>query len=198
MRRLLAAAAALAACTPEIVPGAYLCGPEGLCPEGQACDGPDNRCVLDTAARPFACGAMVLDPPGDDAPATGTVLANLACPSVPSDIEGCLTSGDAADFYQLDVPGGCTAARIEASVVYPVAFESVGFLFAAGGAAPAPAETPCPASVAPAAGHALRCFSQAAPAGGRLALGVARDGGGDCGGACRHNRYTLRLRLASP
>ena len=44
----------LVACTPTITPGSYLCGPEQLCPEGQACNGPDNVCVRAPNAQPFA------------------------------------------------------------------------------------------------------------------------------------------------
>src|SRR5690606_5891048 len=42
---------AAGACSPEIAPGAYLCGPERACPEGQACDGPTNICVLTSGAQ---------------------------------------------------------------------------------------------------------------------------------------------------
>jgi hypothetical protein len=193
----LAALAALAGCNPDIASGSYLCGPEGLCPEGQVCNGPDNRCVLPGEAQAFACGAA-FDPSGDDAPATGTEVQDLTCSSVSTSTDGCLGGADERDFFQLDVPAECAASRIEASVSFPIAFQPVRLLLSVGGAAPEQVETPCPPSLSPAEGHGLSCFSQAALAGQHYAIGVIRAGDADCGGACRHNRYALRFRLASP
>lgn len=191
------ALAALAACNPDIASGAYLCGPEGLCPEGQACNGPDHRCVLPGEVQPFACGDA-FDPSGDDTPATGTLLAALPCASLPTSTEGCLGAGDERDFYQLDVAPECAMARLEVSASFPVAFQPLGLALSVDGAAPAPAGSPCPASSPPAEGHDVACLSQPVQAGRRYAIGVVRDGDADCGGGCRYNRYTLRLRLATP
>jgi hypothetical protein len=196
---VLAAGAALAAtaCTPDIAPGTYLCGPEGLCPEGQACNGPDGICVLAGQARPFECG-MFGDPPNDDTPATGTMLTNLSCASVPFEARGCLRETDAQDFFQLDVPAACSAVRIEASVSFPIAFQPLALVLSTAGAAPAPVDTPCPPSALVSDGEDLRCVSQVVQPGGHYALGVVKGSGGDCGGACRNNRYIFRLRLTAP
>ena len=193
--RIALALLALAACTPDIAPGSYLCGPEGLCPEGQLCNGPDNICVLVSEARPFSCGTAT-DPELDDQPGAGTVLANLPCVSVPSETHGCLLDDDGQDFFQFDVPAGCAAVRVEASVSFPIAFQPLGLVFSTAGGPAAPADTPCSSGAVP--GEDVRCFGQAVQAGGHYALGVVKDSGGDCSGTCRHNRYILRIRLAAP
>lgn len=191
----LAACAALSACGEGVVPGTLLCGPEMLCPEGQACNGPDNVCVLAEEARPFACPEG--EPEDDDRPEIGAVLEGLGCPSVELDLGGCLGRYDLGDFYQLDVPAACAGARFEASLTFPVAFQPVELRFAAAGAAASPAEAPCSDAVRRPEGHAVRCLAQPAAAGGRYAIGAARAGP-HCNGTCLHNRYRLRLRIATP
>ena len=131
--RITLALLALAACTPDIAPGSYLCGPEGLCPEGQLCNGPDNICVLVSEARPFSCGTATDPDVLDDQPGAGTVLANLPCVSVPSETHGCLLDDDGQDFFQFDVPAGCAAVRVEASVSFPIAFQPLGLVFSTAG-----------------------------------------------------------------
>lgn len=188
---------ALAACEPDIAPGSYLCGPEGLCPEGQACNGPDNVCVLPSQARPFECG-NVANPDGDDQPSSGTTIANLSCASVPTETRGCLRDLDRQDFFQFDVPASCSAVRVEASVSFPIAFQPLALVLSTGGGAAVPVDSPCPSSSPTVAGEAAHCFVQAVQPGGHYALGIVLGEGGDCAGACRHNRYIFRLRLASP
>lgn len=190
-------AAALAACSPEIAPGSYLCGPDGLCPEGQACNGPDNVCVAASQAQPFTCDPAI-DPAGDDQPATGAVLPAMLCVSVPLDRHGCMTAADAADFFQFDVPSTCGGVKVEASLVYPIAFQPLGLELSTGGAAATRAETACPASMTAVEGSEIVCASQTLAAGGHYAFGIVKDGAPSCDGACEHNRYTFRIRLATP
>lgn len=195
--RIALALLALAACTPDVAPGSYVCGPEGLCPEGQACNGPDNICVLESEVRPFECGTAT-DPGGDDQPASGTALMNLSCVSVPTETRGCLREVDGQDFFQFDVPASCSAVRVEVSVTFPIAFQPLGLVLSTAGGAAAPVEAPCSPSTVALAGEEVRCFGQTVQAGGHYAIGVVKESGGACGGACRHNRYLFRLRLASP
>ncbi|HEX5059005.1 MAG TPA: hypothetical protein VFV99_06575, partial [Kofleriaceae bacterium] len=63
----------LAACTPDVVSGSYLCGPDELCPDGQKCNGTEDKttglaadsCVIPSLARPFACTPKVDVEPDD-------------------------------------------------------------------------------------------------------------------------------------
>lgn len=196
-RAAVLASAALAACTPDVPSGAYLCGPERLCPEDQLCDGATDLCVLPELAKPFACRtAAADDPPGDDTPATAAPLAGLGCPSASVERGGCLDRGDGVDFLRLEVPADCAGARLEAMVTFPAAYEAVDLLLTAGGPTPPePVGAACATSVAVAPGQEVRCASQPVEAGAVYALGVVRTGAGDCGGLCPHNRYRLRLRL---
>ncbi|MDQ3367971.1 MAG: hypothetical protein M3680_21305 [Myxococcota bacterium] len=196
MRRALFAIV-LAACTPEIAPGTYLCGPEQLCPEGQACNAPDNVCVFESQAQPFSCDPD-LDPPGDDTPATAISVGTLACVSPARELIGCMGEGDRADWHELDVPAACTAVQIEATLAFPIAFEELGLQLSSDGGAGTAVEMPCGTSRAPVEGETLRCFEMTVTPGGRYAIGVVAEGTGTCDGACAFNRYRLRVQLATP
>ena len=201
MKRL--AFVVVAACTPDIAPGAYLCGPEQLCPDGLVCNGgvdsdpetPDNVCVVAPQAEAFACGTTDT---ADDTPDTGQVIAGLSCVSAPHETKGCLLDADGADWFQFDVPGNCTAVQLEARLTFPVAFEPLALQLATDGAAPQPAETPCKSSETAEDGDEARCFKLTVENGAHLALGVVHAGTATCGGACAHNRYRLTVQLSTP
>jgi hypothetical protein len=202
--RLLALAALVAGCTEEIASGVYLCGPEGLCPEGMVCNGgvgtveqAGNVCVFPGNAEAFTCGALS-DPPGDDAPPNGQILANLGCVSGVLEAKGCLRSEDVGDWFQFDAPANCTAVQVVARVTFPIAFEPIALQIATNGAEPIPAETECTAAQAPAPGEAARCFKQTLTNGSHHSLGLVHAGFENCDGACRSNRYKLLLQLSTP
>lgn len=196
MRAAWLLVAVVAACTPEITPGVYLCGPERACPDGMACNAPDRTCVLPGAAEPFACGDGAETEPNDSA-ALAQSLGNLNCASRVVEIPGCAAGSDGEDWFAFEVPDTCTTVAVEARLAFPLAFEVLeidlrtadGTLVAAGAG--------CGSEV-PDDGDDHRCLSQALTPGGRYVLRVARSGEGDCGGACAHNRYTLDVQLTAP
>ena len=55
MRALAVLLLSITACTPDVLPDTYQCGPEGSCPEGQACNLADNHCVVPSLVQPFMC-----------------------------------------------------------------------------------------------------------------------------------------------
>jgi len=188
-----------AACTPEIVSGSYLCGPERACPDDQACDGATNICVLPSQVQPFACPSQSETTevePNDDS-VNAQLVANLECVSRSAEIVGCTRDLDGEDWFVFDVPVGCTAVAVEARLTFPLAFEvlslevhgSTGLTIATGG--------DCAISDA-ADGDEQRCLDVPLASGSRYALRVARSGVGTCGGACAHNKYTLTLQLKTP
>lgn len=203
MVKAAAFALVVAACTPDIAPGAYLCGPEESCPEGLACNAgvdmdpatPDNVCVVPGVAQPFACG--VPDFPDDD-PATGRIIANLSCVSPANESKGCLNDGDVGDWYQFDVPANCNAVQIEARLRFPVAFEPLAMQLATDGGAPMPADTPCSGTQQADDGEEIRCFKLTVTNGSHQAIGVVHSATDNCDGACAHNRYTLSVQLSTP
>jgi hypothetical protein len=108
------------ACTPDIVSGAYLCGPNGACPGDLACNGPDNTCVLASTAEPFSCDPDVQTEP-DDSAAMAHVI-KLDCLSVPIVTSNCMLQGDAEDWIKVTPPDACTTVAIHAAVSYTIAF----------------------------------------------------------------------------
>lgn len=185
-----------AACTPEIAPGAYLCGPEQICPEGLACNGTNNICVTESAALPFACGDMHSEIPGDDAPASAQSLGELSCISLVRETAGCLPDGDVGDFYEFRVASNCTDARLRASVVYPIAFQRLVLQLGKVGETPMTIDSECPISRATDAGDAISCLDAAVSSGSYI-LSVVADGTGDCDGTCKYNRYSLGLQVST-
>lgn len=198
MRALVLVVLAAAACTPDIGSGAYVCGPEQLCPPGQACNGSDATCVTASSAQPFACDPAALHEP-DDTPAQGFALPALKCVSAPLPLPGCLAAGDAQNWTVFSAPAGCTAVQIDATLVAPVAFEGVGVqLWDTSAMTQLASDEACPASLPVPSGSVATCLSHVLTPGGTYGLKVVPEGGGDCGGACNYNRYELTMRLDTP
>ncbi len=194
--RLACTAVLLAACSADVAPGSYFCGPEQLCPEGQACNGVDHICVLPSKVQPFSC-QNENDPMGDDSPSSGQVIANLACVSEVKETRGCLIGNDPGDWYQLDVPATCTAVQIQARVQFPVAFQPLGFQFSTSNGPASAVDSPCKATTQD-DGEDIRCFAMTVTPGSHVAVGVVRTGDADCGGTCAHNRFLLDVQLSTP
>lgn len=189
-------AVGLLGCQPEIVPGAYLCGPEQACPEDQVCNGPDNMCVLASGAEPFACGPSTETEPNNTL-ATAQPLGTFACVSPPFELAGCAKDGDTEDDYAFDAAPGCTAVAVQARIVFPVAFEQLTLELRGDGGAVLATGTPC-TSGGVGDGSDQLCISQPIAAGGHYSVRVARTGQGTCDGMCAFNRYQLHLQLATP
>ncbi len=190
---------ALTGCSVDIASGAYLCGPEQLCPEDLVCNGTDNRCVLPTVREDFRCalGNPPEDPSADDQASTGQMLPALDCVSPAFERENCLDLGDAIDWYQLDTPAECNAVAIEARVEYPIAFQPVGIRFSDDGGMGTPMETECEDLSSVAAGNVVSCLEVTVQPGQRYAIGLERTGI-DCDGGCPYNRYFFNVRLKTP
>jgi hypothetical protein len=187
---------AVAACSPDIPSGTYLCGPEQSCPVDQACNGSDNTCVIAALAKPFAClPNQELEP--DNSPAMATDIGALGCVSTVFSQKGCLAAGDANDWYKLTAPTGCTALAIDIRVNYPVAFEPLGLVLADAAGAQIATDGPCKT---PSGNDAddERCIVQTITPGATYTFAVKPAGGGDCDGTCNYNRYTLAVQLETP
>ena len=107
----------LAACTPEIAPGTYLCGVEQTCPPGLACNGADGTCVVPAAVEAFACDPAVEHEPDNDIAHAQPVLG-LACVSAIRTIDGCLAPNDPGDWFGIDAPAGCTAVEAKVRLTF--------------------------------------------------------------------------------
>jgi hypothetical protein len=186
----------VAACTPDISSGTYLCGPDQTCPGDQACNGSDNRCVIASTAMPFACTADEEHEP-DNTIAQARALPALGCVSALFSENGCLAANDDADWFELVAPVGCTALGIDVRIGYPIAYEAVAVVLADAAGTPIATDAPC-ATPSGNAGDDERCLVQTISPGTTYLLQVKPAGGGDCDGACKYNRYTLGVRLETP
>ncbi|MBL9013897.1 MAG: hypothetical protein JNL83_06965 [Myxococcales bacterium] len=192
--RALLAIALLSACAPEIVQGAYLCGPEQSCPEGQACNGADNVCVLPGGVKPFECGDKITEVEPNNGASAAQTIANLACVSPLIQIKGCTPATDAEDWYAFDVPVGCGATVATVRIDFPLAFEQLSIELAG----KTGSQADCGGTAPPDDGSDTVCLSTPVTAGQRYTLRVARSGVGDCDGECAFNRYSLSLQLGTP
>ncbi len=187
----------LVACSADIAPGTYFCGPEQLCPEGMACNGADNICTVPSQVLPFDCGE-INDRPDDDLPEAGLQLAALECVSGVRELKQCLFEDDPGDWFQFDVPDNCSAVQIEARLTFPLAFEPVAIQLSTDGGPPVTVDTDCQFSAGENAGEISRCFEMTVSNGSHQAIGLVHSGVDNCDGACAFNRYTLNLQLSTP
>jgi hypothetical protein len=186
----------LAACSADIVPGAYLCGPEQACSPGFVCSGSDDSCEDPSTATAFACTDQEEASEPDNSPATGAMLPALGCVSNLLSIDGCLAAGDTADWFQLATPSGCTAVAVNLEITYPIANEPVGVMLGDASGAMLAAGTPC--ATMPTNATDNRCIAMTLANGTGYTIGVSPSVGSDCGGACNYNRYTLAVQLVTP
>ncbi len=219
MRRLLLLV--LGACSAEIAPNTYFCGPEQLCPDGLVCDAVEDVCVSPSQARAFDCQIPCrFDDSGepqelcpdefvckqnrcvaitDNEPASGFLLEPaFECVSDVREIASCLSPDDPGDWFTFDVPGNCTAVQIEARVSFPIANEPVLLQLSTNGGPPTTVETDCKVSTGEDGGRTSRCFEMTVANGSRHSVGLVHSGVDDCGGNCTFNRYQLNLQLSTP
>ena len=193
---LLVAVVTFGACTPDIVSGSYLCGRNASCPEGQACNGPDNTCVLETQATPFECEPQIESEP-DNTSQEAHLIANLECVSLPFVNANCMLQGDDADWVRFLAPAVCTSVAVEARVTFPIAFERLSLeLWDLDRMTMIGADTEC--DIPGEGGEELRCLQLPLTPGTNYGIKVRPAGDGNCSGNCNYNRYTLTVQLATP
>lgn len=188
---------ALAACSPEIAPGAYLCGPDQACPDGLACDGVEDVCVLPSQVRPFACGRDRTEVEPNDDPAMAPSSGQLACVSTLAEVAGCLPADDGADHYAIEVPAICTAVAVQARIAFPIAHEVLALELVADDASVVGSSAPCP-NVDLDDANVEHCLTAGVTPGARYTLRVRHGDAVACGGTCAYNRYLLTFQLATP
>jgi len=193
MRALFLVAVLATACTPDLVPGSYFCGPEQLCPEGQKCNGADNLCVLPSAAEPFACSESTELEPNNAFAMAQPVLVGAACASLPAEARGCTSATDGQDFFGFSVPAQCTTVSASARLTFPVAFAPLAVTLVDGTNTVA-VGVPCE-SDEPDDGETKLCFDGTVRASGNYAVVVSATGQDTCDGACAYNRYQLTVQL---
>lgn len=196
---------AAAACTPDIVPGSYLCGPDQACPEGQVCNGTENKmtglvadtCMLPEVAQPFACTPATASEP-DDTMDTGQLITPPAACIGKVDLgQGCMASGDAADWVTFVAPSVCTALMVEARLDFPLANEGLTIeLWDADANMKMTGDGDCKQGLD--ASSVSRCLDSVLVPGKKYGVQVKPTGDGNCGGDCSYNRYKVTLLFGTP
>lgn len=183
----------LVGCTPDIPSGAYLCGPNASCPDGQACDGATHSCVSPVSVMPFACTGQVRDA---GTVATATPIPNLGCVSAVTPLDGCFdTPADTIDWFSFSTPPECTAVGIEARVAFPVAYEPLEVeVFDATGTTSLGTDADCVSN----SGDAARCLKATLVPGNSYTLAIKPTGEDNCDGSCAFNSYLLNVQLVTP
>lgn len=201
--RALVMCVALAACTPDIVSGSYLCGPDSICPEGQACNGTEDEgaglmaetCVLPSLAQPFKCTPK-FDAEPDNSAAEGYVISNLGCVSAPFTNDGCMPVDDESDWVTFVAPSICTSVGVQARLTFPLAYEELGLeLWNVDANMMVAEDKDCPQG---SEGAVRRCLDFTLVPGIKYGVKVKPTGEGACGGNCTYNRYSLSVQLATP
>ena len=194
--RALLLVVGLTACTPDIFSGAYLCGPDGACPDDLVCSGESNTCVLPSQVQPFTCDVQNTEP--DNTASDARVLAGLQCVSAPVKIENCLVdAADTADWVTFVTPSVCTAVEVQVRLSFPIAFEDLGFdLWDVDANMPLASDGECTQGAD--TGDVRRCLDHELVPGRKYGVQVRPTGEGTCDGACTYNRYLLTVQLATP
>ena len=195
MRAWIVSLALLGACTPEFVSGAYLCGPEESCPDGQQCNPATGLCVGPSSVQPFKCDEVQTEVEPNNSQAGAQVIQALDCGSSLSEIRGCTPAGDADDWFVFDVPASCPASVAHVLLSSSIAFQTLGVTLSGPTGTFEASETACESSF-PDDGAVQVCIDQAVTPGTTSALRV-HPAGPNCEGGCPYNRYSLHVRLGT-
>jgi hypothetical protein len=196
MRRLLLLTVSLAACTPDITTGTYLCGVEQACPDDLACDGATNLCVSPSSVQPFTCDQHDTEVEPNDSVATAQNFPVVNCGST-VEVTGCEgKDDDSADYYSFTVPAQCAASTVAVvRMSYPIAYEPPAINILAPGGADVLTDQPCASSTSDDDGDSASCGRGPVTAGMTYTIEVTGSGEQNCGGTCAHNRYRLTVTL---
>lgn len=184
----------LAACDPEILSGAYLCGPQMACPDDEVCSPADGTCVRPELAEPFACepGSDGGEPNED--PATATTLNVAGCPAGQVERIGCLPAAADVDWIAVTSSVACAGAPLRIDVRYSVAFApAVVDLYTTDGQSVIASATPCDITGGIGDKDAV-CLATTVPPDGRALVRVSLDGELDCDGSCAFMHYQVAAR----
>ena len=185
------ALAAVAGCDPEIVSGAYFCGPQMSCPSGEVCSAADGTCGRAELARPFACdpGSEAGEP--NDLPAAATPLSVSACPGVSLEQAGCLPAGSDVDWLAVTASPDCVGGPLAVNVRYSAAFApAVVDLMSPDGATVLGTAMPCNITGGIGENDGV-CLDAIVPSSGTALIRIGLDPELDCDGACDFMHYSV-------
>jgi hypothetical protein len=186
---------ALAACSPEIGPGTYYCGPEQYCPPDLACDPSTYTCQLPSSVDPFSCplGTDAREP--DDSTAVAFALGSVACGGEPLEGgTGCIDDGADEDWLELVFDRECQGSdpHLQIRVSFPIALVPLELALLDDQGGEVAAAEPC-TSEPNYTGLDTLCLD-VRPPDGTYYVRVRAAGHSDCDGDCRFNQYFIDVR----
>jgi len=190
--KYLLVAVACAACSPDVGPGTYYCGPQRLCPDSLVCDEISYTCETEAAARKFACpdGAEGFEP--DSAMNVARDLGAMACKtSLLGNWRGCVTGPGDVDYMKFENTTTCGGV-LRGVLAYPRALISVK-LEAVDEAGNVIGTGENCTKINDYSGTEQLCLNIPAPQGTTYVRVVVDDEAADCNGECHHNQYVLSL-----
>jgi hypothetical protein len=187
-----ALAVAAAGCEPEILSGAYYCGPELACPDDQVCSAGDGTCVAPGLARPFACpdGTEASEPDDDAASAATITLAT--CPVAGVTRTGCLPAAPDRDWVAVIAPTSCIGRPLSIDVRFPAAFAPVVLERMLADGTTAEVAPACDITGGVGANDAV-CLRTTVPADGTARVRITFDAERDCDAACDFTHYEVTV-----
>ncbi len=186
----------LGACTPEIIGGAYYCGPERLCPPHLECDDNTYLCVAERYAEPFSCpdGSESAEP--DDELAAARDLGVVTCGSPVGNLAGCISTAGDVDLIAFSNQSECNGAdpHMEISLHFPIALVPLTLELLDESGTVIQVGEGCTLGGDVNGTHTL-CLDFE-PGIGDYYLRITDDAAGpDCDGDCRNNQYTLDIHF---
>lgn len=180
-----------AACSPDVYPDVYLCGPEQLCPPEQACSPRTETCRDPRDAEPFECPleSNVAEPDDLDAQARAVTLG---CAGNAVELSGCIIDGEDLDQLLLTIDNACVGNRVELTIRQALTFAPVAVNFTDIDGT-ALAVTSCP-TAPDTGGDASDCLAVDSISNQVRVTLTARQP--DCDGTCAFNRYALSIRVS--
>jgi hypothetical protein len=111
---------ALAACSPDINPGSYYCGPSEDCPPDLKCDGATDLCDLPATAGPFLCPAGTNANEPDNNMTTALDIGVAGCGTQSYSDSGCIDKASDIDYVTFTAAAGCNTidVRLRAPVAW--------------------------------------------------------------------------------
>lgn len=183
---------ALAACSPDIADGGYLCGPEQTCPSPYVCSGSDFTCVEPEEATPFGCGDL------PNTPATAVALNSTPLCVQSIEANSCIGGSGDVRWFSLATPPSCAKPELGIAIElqFPEAWAGLQVTLADAAGNALATDAACSEQDVAVAGTTQTCITTSEAAGSNYLISVEGTGDGDCGGACAYNDFTLTTALS--
>jgi hypothetical protein len=181
----------VAACTPEITSGSYLCGEQESCPPDLRCDGETATCVFARDVMPFVCPEGTNDAEPDDDIASALDIGTAGCGALAFSDDGCIDAADDVDHVAFTTPADCDG-MLDVKLRFSLAFAPIGVDLLDDSGAVVASGAQC--GTADSSGQITVCLT--APVDPTTAYVLRIDLPSDaptCGGACAFNSYQLSI-----